>query len=171
MTTGQPDDGTATPQLELLEATGKRCQAITKDGIACTAWAMPGGLCFLHANPAKASELGQRGGKAKSSTPASAPAEYVRRTLKNVDDVTSLLADTINDLREGNIDPKLANTVGYLATGMLKALQQGDIESRLRALEAVEGSRSKRSRSKADHADPPAPVPTIYSRLNASKGN
>ena len=107
---------------------------------------MPGGLCFLHANPAKASELGQRGGKAKSSTPASAPAEYVRRTLQNVDDVTSLLADTINDLRDGNIDPKLANTVGYLATGMLKALQQGDIEGRLRAMEAVLSTRKPTSK-------------------------
>jgi hypothetical protein len=71
----------------------------------------------------------------------------------------------------GLIDPKEATAVGYLAAGMLKALQQGDIESRLRALEAVEGSESKKSRPKVNHDDPPAPVPTIYSRLNAAKGN
>jgi hypothetical protein len=50
--------------------------------------------------------------------------------------------------------------VGYLAAGMLKALQQGDIETRLRALEAVEVSKSQKPRSKVHHDDPPAPVPT-----------
>ena len=54
-----------------------------------------------------------------------------------MDDVTKLLGDTINDLRSGTIDSRLANTIGYLATGMLKALQQGDLEGRLRAMEAV----------------------------------
>jgi hypothetical protein len=69
----------------------------------------------------------------------------------------------------GLIDPKEATAVGYLAAGMLKALQQGDLENRLRALEAVEGSKSKKSRPKISDEDPPAPVPSIYSRLNASK--
>src|ERR1022692_4261109 len=67
--------------------------------------------------------------------------------------------DTIKDLGMGRIDPKEATAVGYLAAGMLKALQQGDIETRLRALEAVEGSKSQKSRSKVNHDDPPAPVP------------
>jgi hypothetical protein len=49
---------------------------------------------------------------------------------------------------------------------MLKALQQGDIENRLHALEAVEASKSKNEKPTptAKHDDPPAPVPTIYSR-------
>ncbi len=113
------------------------------------------------------SELGRRGGEAKGS----GGARYAERSLKTVDDVTALLGDTIKDLGMGLIDPKEATAVGYLAAGMLKALQQGDIEGRLRALEAVEGSRSKKSHSQVNHDDPPAPVPTIYSRLNAPKGN
>jgi hypothetical protein len=76
-------------------------------------------------------------GKAKSSEGPSDPNGYVDRPLKTVDDVTKLLAETINGLRSGSIDSRIANTVGYLATGMLKALQQGDIEGRLRAMEAV----------------------------------
>ena len=95
------------------------------------------GLCYSHANPDKASELGKRGGRAKGPTgSAGAAAEYIARPLKSVDDVTKLLGDTINDLRSGTIDSRLANTVGFLATGMLKALQQGDLEGRLRAMEA-----------------------------------
>ena len=79
--------------------------------------------------------------------------------LKSVDDVTNLLADTINDLSSGAIGSRLANTVGYLATGMLKALQQGDIEFRLRAVEAVLSSdktpfkRFYRSRDRAPARD------------------
>ena len=158
-------------QLEPSKGTRKRCKAITKDGTACTAWAMPGGLCYFHANPDKASELGQRGGKAKSFTIDREATGYVARPLKTADDVTKLLADTINDLRSGAIDSRRANTVAYLAAGMLKALQQGDLEGRLRALESVEGSRSKKFHSTAKHDDPPVPVPSIYSRLSAPKGN
>lgn len=78
---------------------------------------MPGGLCFLHANPDKAGVEARPGLRCRR-----APAEYISRPLKTVDDVTGLLADTINDLRSGSIDSRIANTVGYLATGMLKAL-------------------------------------------------
>ena len=59
------------------------------------------------------------------------------RPLKTVQDVTGLLGETINRLRAGQLDPRIANTMGYLATAMLKALQQGDIEARLRAIEEV----------------------------------
>jgi hypothetical protein len=98
---------------------------------------MVGGLCYFHANPDKASELGKRGGRARGPSGAQIVAEYVARPLKSVDDVTRLLADTINDLRSGAIDSRLANTVGFLAGGMLKAFQQGEIEGRLRAMETV----------------------------------
>ena len=164
-------DAPGVPQPDLPKPARKQCKASTKDGTACPAWAMPGGLCYFHANPDKASELGQRGGKAKSPTHATNATSYVARPLKTADDVTRLLADTINDLCSVAIDSRMANTVAYLAAGMLKALQQGDLEGRLRALEAVEGSRSKKSRSNAKLADPPAPMPSIYARLSAPKGD
>jgi hypothetical protein len=156
----------ATPPAGSQRAAGRRCQGTDKSGMPCTAWALRDGThCFFHANPEKVSELGRRGGEAKGARGA----RYAERSLKTVDDVTALLGDTIKDLGMGLIDPKEATAVGYLAAGMLKALQQGEIESRLRALEAVESSRSEKSRSKVNHDDPP--VPTIYSRLNAPKGN
>ena len=129
--------GVSPTQLEPSKRTRKRCKGVTRGGTPCTAWAMEGGLCYFHANPDKASELGKRGGRAKSPTGTPGTFEYVARPLKTVGDVTKLLGDTINDLRSGTIDSRLANTVGFLATGMLKALQQGDLEGRLRAMEAV----------------------------------
>jgi len=84
--------------------------------------------------------VGPARGKAKGPKVTTDPIEYVARPLKTVDDVTNLLADTINDLRSGTIGNHRFPTGKhrrYLATGMLKALQQGDIECRLRAVEAV----------------------------------
>jgi len=130
-----PEDWSPT-QLE-PSSTRKRCKGMTRSGRPCTPWAMEGGLCFFHANPDKASELGQRGGRAKGPTADPDAAEYIARPLNTVGDVTNLLANTINDLRSGRIDSRLANTAGFLASGMLKAFQQGDIEGRLRAMEAV----------------------------------
>jgi hypothetical protein len=85
---------------------------------------MEGGLWYFHANPDKASGLGKRGGRAKSPTSTPGVSEHVARSLKSVEDVTKLLGDTIYDLRAGTIDSRLANTVGFLATGMLKELQR-----------------------------------------------
>ena len=48
-----------------------------------------------------------------------------------------LLAATINQVRRGDLDPKVANTVGYLAGMLLKALDAGALEDRLLALERV----------------------------------
>ena len=45
-------------------------------------------------------------------------------------------------MRGGVLDPKTGNAVGYLAGVLLKAFQQGDIEARLQALEAVQKARA-----------------------------
>jgi hypothetical protein len=42
-----------------------RCRCRTKEGKPCHAAATEGGLCFFHANPNKASELGRIGGRSK----------------------------------------------------------------------------------------------------------
>jgi hypothetical protein len=47
------------------------------------------------------------------------------------------LADSINRLRRGQLDPRLANAMGYLASVLLKALENGRIEDRLARLESV----------------------------------
>jgi hypothetical protein len=55
-----------------------------------------------------------------------------------------LLSETINQVRSGAIDPRTSNAVGYLAAVMLKALQQGEIEARLQALEALHKAKNNR---------------------------
>jgi hypothetical protein len=53
-----------------------RCKAIAESGKPCRADAAEGGLCFFHANPDKASELGRIGGRGN----ATLPAKTVRRS-------------------------------------------------------------------------------------------
>jgi len=55
--------------------------------------------------------------------------------IKNTSDIVELLNETINQVRTGKIEVKIANAVGYLSGICLKALEQGDIEKRLEALE------------------------------------
>lgn len=45
------------------KAFDSRCKATAKTGKRCGAAATEGGLCFFHANPDKAAELGRIGGR------------------------------------------------------------------------------------------------------------
>mgnify|MGYP000964129354 FL=1 len=57
--------------------------------------------------------------------------------IRDSRDVIVLVSDTINAVLKGRIDPRIANTVGYLANVLLKAVDQGVLEERLAELEAV----------------------------------
>ena len=115
-----------------------RCKAKKKSGEGCRAVAVENGLCALHGDPARAVELGRKSGRARRCVRSPGPPEdHPALSLRSVADVTELLGETINLVRGGSIDPRAANTLGYLAMALLKALQQGDIEARLRAIEAV----------------------------------
>jgi hypothetical protein len=99
---------------------GDRCGAPPKKGER---------YCALHSEPGRAAELGSEGG--------------YRRTVYNLDglktfeppktaaDLRDLLAQSIIEIRIGKVDPKMANALGYIGAGYLRALEVADIESRL----------------------------------------
>ena len=60
-------------------------------------------------------------------------------SLKNSLDVSVLLAESINAVRKGRLDPKVSNAIGYLAGILLRALEQGPTEERLAKLETILG--------------------------------
>jgi hypothetical protein len=109
-----------------------RCKAQTKAGKPCRAAATGGGLCFFHANPNKASELGRIGGRKN------------RRTAQNVEplptlDTAAALRDTVNrlirDVYSGTVDPKIASGLAPLLTLQLRAIATADLERRVGELE------------------------------------
>jgi amino acid transporter len=54
----------------------------------------------------------------------------------NTTDVSAFLCDSINRLRRGQLDPRVADAMGYLTSVLLRSLEQGPIEERLAKIEA-----------------------------------
>jgi hypothetical protein len=91
-----------------------RCQFRKKDGKRCGANAQPAnGLCVFH-DPARASE-GRRarraGGITRSRLAVVLPADTPDHPRGNTTDVSALLSDSINRLRRGQLDPRIANAI------------------------------------------------------------
>ncbi|MGO9603832.1 MAG: hypothetical protein ACLQAT_10620 [Candidatus Binataceae bacterium] len=116
----------------------KLCQGVRPNGGRCGARRLAGSqFCFFH-DPDKASErkAAQRAGGQKKKMavlPSSAP----DAKLETADDAVKLLADTINQVRRGEIDPKIANAVGHLAGLLMRGLKDSETERRLAALESA----------------------------------
>ena len=119
---------------------GSKCQFRKKNGARCGANAQPAnGLCIFH-DPAKASE-GRRarraGGISRSRPAAVLPSDTPDHHLGNTKEVSAFLADSINQLRRGQLDPRVANGMGYLTSVLLRALEQGPLEERMAKIEAA----------------------------------
>src|ERR1039458_133519 len=98
-----------------------RCQGQTKAGNSCGAAATSGGLCFLHANPNKAAELGRIGGSKKRRPPAdvSDPLPKLDKATAVRDAVEKLIADVY----EGRIQPRVAAGLAPLFSLQLRAVE------------------------------------------------
>ena len=65
------------------------------------------------------------------------PTDTPDHSLGNTTDVSAFLSDSINRLRRGQLDPRVANAMGYLTSVLLRSLEQGPIEERLAKIEAT----------------------------------
>ena len=120
----------------------KKCEFRRKEGGRCAANAQAGKKCCVFHDPAKAAE-GRRarrsGGISRSRPAAVLPLEVPDNHLRSTQEVVTLLADSINQVQRGQLDPRVANATGYLAGILLKALEQGRTEQRLTHLESISG--------------------------------
>jgi len=117
------------------EAT-KHCKATKDDGQPCEAWAIKSSdYCFTHDPNAseRRIEARSKGGQALSRNLN--PLEPM--SITNPQDVVVLLADTINHVRQGTLDVRVANSIGVLSGHLLKALELGRIDSRVETIERV----------------------------------
>ena len=115
---------------------GARCAHVHQSGKGCGGYAIAGSAyCFAHApeQATKRDDARRRGGQAGRM--ATVPASAV--TVRSLGDVVGLVEATINDVRAGRVDVRIANAVGYLANVAIKAIERSDTEQRLEALEAV----------------------------------
>ena len=114
-----------------------KCAFTKSDGQTCNANALRAErFCFTH-NPKTREALltaTRKGGKSpRMNRNPQPPAE-----LKNIQDVAVLLASTINEAREGLLELRVANCVGYLSGHLLRALEASEmarLEERIAVIE------------------------------------
>jgi Family of unknown function (DUF5763) len=114
-----------------------RCKAKKKSGERCRAIAIESGLCALHADPARAAELGRRSGRARRRVQRSGQAEPELRPPRTAEQVRDVLGQAMSEVRARRLEPKIASTMGYLASVMLKSIETSDIAERVAALEST----------------------------------
>ena len=111
-----------------------QCKFIKSNGKQCNANAMrDSGFCFTH-NPATKEakkEAVTKGGKSpkKNYNP------LLPVKIEDSADVAQLLSKTINEVRAGEIDLRVANCIGYLSGHLIKALEVSDLEKRVEEIE------------------------------------
>jgi len=112
-----------------------KCRAKNKAGKGCGAPAAGGtNRCVMHSG--KAAELGSKGGRRRAAHSPDGLKEF--SAPKSAADLRDLLAQSIIEIRTGKLDPKLANSISYLGSGFLRALEVSELERRLDALERQE---------------------------------
>ena len=110
-----------------------QCQKKKRDGNQCRARARSGQkYCACTRNQARPQSLVARVAAGVPSTP-DALQEFT--APKTAADLRDLLAQSIIEIRAGKLDPKLANSISYLGTGFLRAIEVADIQARLESLE------------------------------------
>jgi len=110
-----------------------RCKARTKAGKPCRAAATEGGLCFFHANPNKASELGRIGGRKNRHAPVDEDSPLPK--LDNAVAVMNTVGRLIEDVYVGKLHPRIGSGLAPLLSLQLRAIETADHERRLEALE------------------------------------
>jgi hypothetical protein len=131
----------------------RQCRHIKSDRSRCRSYALHSSMyCFFH-DPNSAVErknARRNGGKERSRRATVLPANTPDQPLENASDVTVLLAETINQVRRGEIDPRISNAIGYLAGILLKAKEDDEIEQRIARLESILAGYQMNSKSYLD---------------------
>ncbi len=115
-----------------------KCIFIKPDEEQCNANSMKAsGYCYLHNPniPEEEKKAAQSRGGESNKIAISKPLPPMR--LENPNDLFTLLTETINQIRTGKIDLKVATTVGYLAGQAQKAYEASNLNNRLEVIESV----------------------------------
>jgi hypothetical protein len=96
---------------------------------------MEGGLCYFHANPDKARELGRIGGRRnrRSADQTGDPLPTLDTAMAVRDTVARLIADVY----AGRINPRTAAGLAPLLNLQMRAIESTDVEQRLAKLEKL----------------------------------
>jgi hypothetical protein len=117
----------------------QQCEATTAGGQRCRTLALPGKTCCIFHSPehAEARAAGRReGGRRRSRPAAVAPADTPDAPLGTVGEVVAFLGRLVNEMHTGRLDVRVGNGCVYGCAALLRALQPGEIEREITALQA-----------------------------------
>lgn len=115
----------------------KQCKQILENGQQCGAYAIAGSeYCFSHDPESRERHLiaCKKGGSVKQ---IAVNHELQTVEVKTPTDVIYLLNTTIQEVRDGKLDPRIANTIGYLSSHLLKAYEIANIDEKVEEVRAV----------------------------------
>jgi hypothetical protein len=119
-------------QCEQIKPNGQRCQAAA---LAGSPW------CYFH-DPSKDRQrtaARRAGGRRRSQRAVVLPPDTPDLALTTLADVATLLANTINLVRRGQLDVRVGNCLGYLAATLGRVLEGSDLERQLAELQRQVG--------------------------------
>ena len=121
-----------------MTSKAKGCQGRSAAGKACQAPPGADGYCFVH-SPARGAEraAARRAGGRARHTPHSAAARP-GTDIRTLDDVRALLGYVLAEALEGDNSIQRGRLLVSVALAFIQALQVGEFETRLAALEAAQ---------------------------------
>ena len=127
------------------------CKGTTTQGKRCRAAAMEGGLCFFHANPDKAAELGRIGGRSKRPVLSERMDSLdPLPALDNAKAVRDMVNRLVREVYSDRLNPRIATGLASLLQLQLRAIQVTELEQRLCDLEKANAMTSKQLRGRTD---------------------
>jgi hypothetical protein len=127
------------------------CSYQKADGSRCRARALPGrDVCVFHAPDmaGKCHEARRRGGFARRRPTLIFPEAEPEPRLDSVGNVATFLATAVGNVAKGQLDVKIGNCLAVLVGQLIRALEGGDVETRLKELEErLQGPRAGRGRA------------------------
>lgn len=115
-----------------------KCQFTKQNGEKCQADAMKDSqYCYLHNPDIPEEEKKQnqaKGGKG-NLVKINKPLPPVR--INTPYDVVTFLTETINQVRSGELDVRVANALAYLAGHLIKALEVSEVDKRVSTIERI----------------------------------
>jgi hypothetical protein len=114
-----------------------QCQHRKRGGGRCGGRAGASGFCNFH-DPAQAEAQARgrkAGARARNRKAAALPATTPEAPLGSMADVVTFLGSTVNRVLRGQLDAKVGNCLGLLCGQLVRALEKGDLEARVAALE------------------------------------
>jgi hypothetical protein len=114
-----------------------KCKHIKDNGEGGNANAMDNGYCYLH-NPDIPEEQKQLARIKGGENNLVLVGDIMPVTsIKTNKDIVDLMEDVINRVRQGTLDIRIANTIGYLAGVSQKAIKETEVEERLKRIEEI----------------------------------